>query len=90
MSGLAHRKRPASGEPSLRDRLSPRALIAHGRQDPVEVGFGRRAGGMLTGAGIEVTYREFDGAHQIDPDLLPEAGRRSDTRGSVVHVSCVQ
>jgi phospholipase/carboxylesterase len=51
----------------------PPLLVAHGTYDPViPVEFGRRARAQLEGAGADVRYREFPGAHWIDPELLPE------------------
>jgi phospholipase/carboxylesterase len=49
-----------------RERM--RALITHGRRDPViSVEFARRARALLGEAGIAVQYREFDGGHHLDP-----------------------
>jgi phospholipase/carboxylesterase len=60
--------------PSLEDRRSTRAFIAHGRNDPVmEVGFGRRARELLEAGGLEVEYHESDAAHHIDPANVPAA-----------------
>ena len=60
--------------PSLEDRRSTRAFIAHGRNDPVmEVGFARRARELLEGAGLEVEYHESDAGHHIDPAHVPAA-----------------
>jgi phospholipase/carboxylesterase len=54
--------------PSLNDRGGLPVFIAHGRQDPViSVELGRAASDLLSGSGLEVTYREHDGGHQIDP-----------------------
>jgi predicted esterase len=39
----------------------------------MEVGFGRRAREQLEAAGFEVTYRESDLGHQIDPAGLAAA-----------------
>ena len=59
-------------QPSLEDRTATAVLIAHGRQDPViPVTFARTAHEALEQAGFDVDYREFDGAHQVDPDDLP-------------------
>jgi phospholipase/carboxylesterase len=59
---------------SLADRRSVRVLISHGRLDPViGVEFARRARELLEGGGLQVDYREFDGAHNIDPRDLPRA-----------------
>ena len=61
-------------EPSLEDRRSTRAFIAHGRNDPImEVGFGRRASELLEGGGLEVEYHESDAGHHIDPAHVPAA-----------------
>jgi phospholipase/carboxylesterase len=61
-------------EPSLADRTATRAFIAHGRRDPImEVGFGQRARDLLEAGGLDVTYRESDIGHQIDPVHLAEA-----------------
>jgi phospholipase/carboxylesterase len=61
-------------QPSLADRTGTRAFIAHGRNDPImEVGFGQRARDLLEAGGLDVTYRESEIGHQIDPDHLAEA-----------------
>lgn len=61
-------------QPSLADRTATRAFIAHGRNDPImEVGFGQRARDLLQGGGLDVTYRESEIGHQIDPAHLAEA-----------------
>lgn len=61
-------------EPSLADRTATRAFVSHGRRDPViEVGFARRARELLEAGGIEVTYRESDLGHQIDPAHIADA-----------------
>lgn len=60
--------------PSLADRQETRAFIAHGERDPViEIGFGRHARDLLVEGGIEVTYRESDVVHTIDPATVPVA-----------------
>jgi phospholipase/carboxylesterase len=60
--------------PSLEDRRSTRAFIAHGRNDPImEVGFARRASELLERGGLEVEYHESDAAHHIDPVHVPAA-----------------
>ncbi len=57
---------------SLDDRNNTKVLIAHGRLDPViPVTFARTAHEVLKQAGFEVDYREFDGAHHVDPNDLP-------------------
>ncbi|HEY6730017.1 MAG TPA: alpha/beta fold hydrolase [Solirubrobacterales bacterium] len=61
-------------EPSLADRTDTRAFISHGRRDPViGVDFAERARELLEDGGLEVTYRESDLGHQIDPTHLREA-----------------
>ncbi len=63
-------------EPSLADRTGTRAFVAHGRQDPImDVAFARRAQELLQGGGLDVTYRESDAAHHIDPAHVPDAVR---------------
>jgi phospholipase/carboxylesterase len=60
--------------PSLEDRRSTRAFVAHGRNDPImEVGFARRARELLEAGGLEVEYHESDAAHHIDPAHVPAA-----------------
>jgi phospholipase/carboxylesterase len=61
-------------EPELDDRQAVRVFIAHGRSDPViGVDFARRARALLEGAGLDVEYEETDGAHHIDPTVVPQA-----------------
>jgi phospholipase/carboxylesterase len=61
-------------EPALADRTGTRAFIAHGRNDPViEVGFGQGARDLLLAGGLDVTYRESEIGHQIDPGSLRDA-----------------
>jgi len=54
----------------------PRFLLSHGRHDPV-VPFegGTRAKELLEKHGFTVTWRPFDGGHDIPPPLLPEIDR---------------
>jgi phospholipase/carboxylesterase len=60
--------------PSLEDRAATRAFIAHGERDPViEIGFGRAARDLLLAGGIDVTYRESEVTHTIDPATVPAA-----------------
>ncbi|MBS1844947.1 MAG: alpha/beta hydrolase fold domain-containing protein [Actinobacteria bacterium] len=60
--------------PSFEDRSTTRAFVAHGTQDPViEIAFGRAARDQLVGGGIDVTYRESDVVHTIDPAVVPDA-----------------
>jgi len=61
-------------EPALADRGSTRAFVSHGRNDPViPVGFAHEARDLLLGAGFDVTYRESELGHQIDPADLRDA-----------------
>ena len=54
------------GDPASRQGLG--VFIAHGRRDPViDVAFAREAEQVLRESGLEVSYHEFDGGHQIDP-----------------------
>ena len=54
----------------------PRFLLSHGRQDPV-VPFagGTRAKELLEKHGFAVTWRPFDGGHEIPPPLLADVER---------------
>jgi phospholipase/carboxylesterase len=64
----------AGWRPSFEGRTATRAFVAHGTQDPViEIGFGRAARDLLLAGGIDVTYRESDVVHTIDPAILPAA-----------------
>ncbi|HXR14462.1 MAG TPA: phospholipase [Solirubrobacteraceae bacterium] len=64
----------AGWQPELADRAGLRAFIAHGRADPViSVDFGRDARAALLAGGIEVSYRESAGGHEIDRDTLEAA-----------------
>ncbi len=59
-------------EPQLAGRESTKVLISHGSFDPViAVDFARGARDLLRGAGLQVDYREFEGAHNIDPRDIP-------------------
>jgi phospholipase/carboxylesterase len=61
-------------EPSLGDRTDTRVFISHGARDPViGVDFARRVRELLGDARFEVTYRESELGHQIDPGHLGEA-----------------
>jgi phospholipase/carboxylesterase len=61
-------------EPSFADRRATRAFIAHGRRDPIiDVEFARRGRDLLVEGGLDVTYRESDLGHQIDPSHLADA-----------------
>src|SRR4051794_7098692 len=58
----------AGWRPTFEDRTATRAFVAHGTQDPViEIGFGRTARDLLVAGGIDVTYRESDVVHTINP-----------------------
>src|SRR5271165_4293473 len=53
-------------QPSTGDRSEMRLFIAHGRHDPViGVEFAHRARELLSDAGLEVSYHEHGGGHQI-------------------------
>ena len=55
------------------DRNGLPVLIAHGRRDPViSVDFARDAGRRLSEAGLDVTYRESDAGHHVDPRVIQE------------------
>jgi phospholipase/carboxylesterase len=61
-------------EPSLADRPSLRAFVAHGRRDPImDVSFARQAHELLEAGGIDVEYHESDAGHHIDPAHVPAA-----------------
>ena len=54
------------------DRPGLELVIEHGVQDPViSVDFARDARARLEGSPITVHYREFEGAHWVDPAVLP-------------------
>jgi phospholipase/carboxylesterase len=62
-------------EPALADRTGTPVFVSHGRRDPViGIEFAERARELLEAGGLEVTYRESDLGHQIDPAHLREAG----------------
>ncbi len=59
--------------PDLAARAGLPVTIAHGRRDPIiPVEFGRAARDLLEGGGLDVTYRESDVAHAIDPLGVPD------------------
>ena len=61
-------------EPSFADRTGTRVFVSHGRRDPViGVEFAERARELLGDGGLELTYRESELGHQIDPAHLREA-----------------
>jgi phospholipase/carboxylesterase len=54
----------------------PRFLLSHGRQDPVvPFASGARAKELLDKHGYPVTWRPFDGGHEIPPPVLAEVER---------------
>jgi len=54
------------------DRPGLELVIEHGAQDPViGASFAREARARLAGSPISVRYREFAGAHWVDPATLP-------------------
>ncbi|MEY2532147.1 MAG: phospholipase/carboxylesterase [bacterium] len=59
-------------QPDL-DRPGLPVFIAHGRRDPViSVQYAQQARDQLTAAGLDVTYRESDAGHQVDPATVAE------------------
>ncbi|MFN2533068.1 MAG: alpha/beta hydrolase, partial [Pyrinomonadaceae bacterium] len=53
----------------------PRFFISHGTRDhilPID-SCGRRVAVELQSRGYDVTFREFDGDHEIPPDIAREA-----------------
>ena len=64
----------AGWRPTFEDRSHDPRLRRPRRPDPViEIGFGRAARDLLVAGGIEVTYRESDVVHTIDPADVPVA-----------------
>jgi phospholipase/carboxylesterase len=62
-----------SWEPDLASRPQLPVAHVHGANDPViSVDFARAAREQLEAAGLPLLYREFPGAHHVDPRLLPE------------------
>ena len=60
--------------PSLADHADTCAFISHGRNDPViGIEFAERARELLEEGGLDLTYRESELGHQIDPAHLREA-----------------
>jgi phospholipase/carboxylesterase len=61
-------------EPSFSDRGGTRVFIGHGRNDPViSVDFAHRARELVESGGLDLTYRESELGHQIDPAHLRDA-----------------
>ncbi|HVP71769.1 MAG TPA: hypothetical protein VMS45_10605 [Gemmatimonadaceae bacterium] len=56
-------------------RGQPRFFISHGTSDPILPidGASRRIVPALRGRGYDVTYREFDGKHEVPPAIATEA-----------------
>jgi phospholipase/carboxylesterase len=60
--------------PRFDDRLSTRAFIAHGRNDPViGIEFAERARQLLEDGGLAVEHHESELGHQIEPAHLSAA-----------------
>ena len=54
----------------------PRFLLSHGRRDPVvPFSSGSRAKDLLEKHGFSVTWRPFDGGHEIPPPVLADVDR---------------
>jgi phospholipase/carboxylesterase len=68
-------------EPRFEGRSGTRVFVAHGRNDPViSVDFARRARDLIAAGGLDLTYRENELGHQIDPtDLRDAAGWLGET-----------
>jgi len=61
-------------EPSFGDRADTRVFVSHGRNDPViGIEFAPRARELIEAGGLDVTYRESELGHQIDPAHLRDA-----------------
>jgi len=61
-------------EPSFADRADTRVFVSHGRNDPViGIEFARRARELIEAGGLDLTYRESELGHQIDPSHLRDA-----------------
>jgi phospholipase/carboxylesterase len=61
-------------QPSYSDRDHTPVFISHGRRDPIiGIEFAQRGRELLEANGLDVTYRESDLGHQIDPAHLREA-----------------
>ncbi|MGH2840133.1 MAG: alpha/beta hydrolase [Solirubrobacteraceae bacterium] len=59
-------------EPELDGRAGLPVLITHGARDPViPVDFARAARARLEAAGLDVSYHEHQGGHNIDPHTIP-------------------
>src|SRR4051794_37596279 len=61
-------------EPSFADRTGTRVFVSHGRNDPViAVEFAHRARELVEAGGLDITYRESELGHQIDPAHMRDA-----------------
>jgi len=61
-------------EPSFADRTGTRVFVSHGRNDPIiGIEFAQRARELVEAGGLDLTYRESELGHQIDPGHLREA-----------------
>jgi phospholipase/carboxylesterase len=61
-------------EPSFADRTGTRVFVSHGRNDPViGIEFAQRARELVEAGGLDLTYRESELGHQIDPAHLRDA-----------------
>ncbi len=61
-------------KPAFADRQGTRVFIAHGNRDPIiGVEFAQRARELVAAGGLDVTYRESEIGHQIDPSSLADA-----------------
>ncbi len=61
-------------EPSFADRTGTRVFVSHGRNDPViGIEFAQRACELIEAGGLDLTYRESELGHQIDPAHLRDA-----------------
>lgn len=53
----------------------PRIFVSHGTHDHILPGTGRPVANMLKSHGYDVTFREFDGDHEIPADIAREGLR---------------
>ena len=61
-------------QPELSDRQGLPVLVHHGRADPIiGVEFGRAAGELLEGGGLDVTYLESEAGHSVPAEVIPPA-----------------
>ncbi|HET7507291.1 MAG TPA: phospholipase [Solirubrobacterales bacterium] len=61
-------------QPSFGDRTDTRVFVSHGRNDPViGIEFAHRARELIEAGGLELTYRESELGHQLDPSHLRDA-----------------